>query len=150
VLRFGVGDSVPPVTMKTNDEQTTTSGTETPPRGIALSDSRPLLESLDTAQLQDVSVSRGVQALWQAVLPILGMLPSRPGEYPGMFRVEPGPGSEEATIYIDIPAEDYERGKKPRMERVVALTVRLSHDYRLFGDQYYCVDCEQPQDEARH
>jgi hypothetical protein len=120
-------------------------------RGVPLSDEQPLLESFNTEQLQDVAVSQGVQALWQAVLPLVGMMPSRPDEYAGVFKVEPGPGEDEATVYIDIPSAGYERGKQPSMERVVALTVKLSHDYRLLGDRYYCVDCEPAnRDEACH
>jgi hypothetical protein len=122
-----------------------------PTTGVPLNDERPLLETFNTDQLQDVAVSQGVQALWQAVLPLVGIVPSRPGEYAGVFKVEPGPRDDEATVYIDIPSDRYERGKKPSMDRVIALTVRLSHDYRLLGDQYYCVDCEPAtHDESSH
>jgi hypothetical protein len=125
--------------------------TEDSTRGVPLSDEHPLLDSLNTEQLQQAAVSEGVQALWQAVLPLVGILPSRPNEYAGVFKVEPGPGDDEATVYIDIPTDGYEPGKKPSMERVVALTVKLSHDYRLLGDQYYCVECEpMTRGEASH
>lgn len=119
-------------------------------RGVALTDDHSLLESLDSRQLQEVSVSPGLQALWQAVLPMVGILPSQPGEFAGVFKVEAGPGRDEATIYLDIPSDEYTPGHDPRMERVIALTVRLSHDYRLLGEHYYCVDCDPPNDEARH
>jgi len=132
-----------------NEERAKTN--KDPSRGVPLDGDKPLLESFNTEQLQDAAVSRGVQALWQAVLPLVGILPSRPGEYAGVFKVEPGPGDDEATVYLDIPSDRYERGKKPRMERVVALTVKLSHDYRLLGENYYCVDCEAvTRGEARH
>ena len=135
--------------MKQNKEPAV-SKIEGPARGVALTDDNSLLESLDSRQLQEVSVSPGLQALWQAVLPMVGILPSRPGEFAGVFKVEPGPGEHEATIYIDIPSDEYAPGSDPRMERVIALTVRLSHDYRLLGEHYYCVDCDPPLDETRH
>ncbi|RMF19733.1 MAG: hypothetical protein D6760_12785 [Deltaproteobacteria bacterium] len=104
----------------------------------------------DPEQLQRLATAPALQALWTAVLPLVGVLPSRPGEFPGVFKVEPGPEKNEATIFIDIPNEKYEPGKPPQMERVVALTVKLAHDYRLLGDRYYCVDCEIPAHETRH
>jgi len=132
------------------DKETVVSTTEGPARGVALTDDDSLLDSLDSRQLQEVSVSPGLQALWQAVLPMVGILPSRPGEFAGVFKVEPGPGEHEATVYLDIPSDEYAPGRDPRMERVVALTVRLSHDYRLLGEHYYCVDCDPSHDEVRH
>ena len=119
-------------------------------RGVALTGSSSLLEGLDSRQLQQVAVSKGLQALWQAVLPMVGIVPARPDEYAGVFKVEPGPGDDEATIYVDIASDGYEPGRTPKMERVVALTVRLSHDYRLLGEHYYCVDCDPPTQETRH
>ena len=110
----------------------------------------PMLESLDANELKQVAVTRGLQALWQAVLPLVGILPAKPGEFPGVFQVEAGPGRDEATVYLDIPTTGYEDGKTPKMERVVALNIRLTHDYRLLGDQYFCVDCEPAHDETRH
>lgn len=135
--------------MKENKESSVPKS-ERAARGVALTDDKSLLESLNSRQLQEVSVTPGLQALWQAILPMVGILPSRPGEFAGVFKVEEGPGPDEATIYLDIPTDEYTPGRDPRMERVVALTVRLSHDYRLLGEHYYCVDCDPPRDEARH
>ena len=104
----------------------------------------------DPERLRQMATTPVLQALWAAVLPLVGVLPARPHEYPGVFKVEPGPGTDEATIFVDIPNEKYEPGKPPRMERVISLTVKLAHDYRLLGDRYYCVDCEVPEGETRH
>lgn len=92
----------------------------------------------------------GIQALWNAVLPMIGARRSRPGEYPGLFKVESGPGEGEATIYLDIPAEPYRAGEPAAMDRVLALRVKLDHDYRMLGGRYYCIDCEVPSGETRH
>jgi hypothetical protein len=100
--------------------------------------------------LRKIATSVGLQALWGAVLPLVGVLPSRHGEFPGVFKVESGPGDGEATIYIDVPDKPYEYGKPSRMERVLTLNVKLEHDYRQLGERYYCVDCETPTDETYH
>jgi hypothetical protein len=102
------------------------------------------------AEAKELAVDGGIQKLWGTLLPLLGVLPATPGEYPGIFRVEPGPTDHEATIFIDIPNEPYEVGATPDMERVVTLRVKLDHDYRLLGDRYYCVDCEAPMREVCH
>jgi len=105
---------------------------------------------LNGEELRKLALSPGLQSLWGAILPALGVLPSRPGEYPGIFKVESGPGDGEATIYIDLPDQPYEYGKPSTMDRVVTVNVKLDHDYRLLGGRYYCVDCESPSDEAGH
>jgi len=102
------------------------------------------------AEAKELAVSGGIQKLWGTLLPLLGVLPAKPGEYPGIFRIEPGPTDHEATIFIDIPNQPYEAGETPGMERVVTLRVKLDHDYRLLGDRYYCVDCETPTSEVCH
>lgn len=102
-------------------------------------------------ELRRIATSPSIQALWSAVLPLVGVLPARAGEFPGMFKVEPIPGKkDEATIYIDIPSRPYERGVGSKMDRVLALNVRLDHDYRRLGDRHYCVDCEVSGSETRH
>ena len=101
-------------------------------------------------ELRRIARSPQIQALWSAVLPLVGVLPSRPNEFAGMFTVEPVPGKPEATVYIDVPDREYERGVSSKMDRVLALNVRLDHDYRRLGDQHYCVDCEVPENEIRH
>ena len=113
-------------------------------------DASQLPSLLHGEQLRKIAAAPGLQAFWGALLPLVGVLPSRPGEYPGVFKVEPGPGTDEATVYVDIPSEPYEYGKPSAMERVLALNVKLEHDYRFLGDRYYCVDCEAPSDEASH
>jgi len=100
--------------------------------------------------LRQLAVGRGIQALWATVLPLLGVGPASPGEFPGVFQVEPGPGEGEAMIHIDVPNKPYEKGKSPSMDRVVTLSVRMEHDFRKLGDRYYCIDCETPTDETRH
>jgi hypothetical protein len=136
--------------MKQNETTGTPVQVPRAEKGVALTEQQTLLDTFDSQQLQEVAVSRGLQALWQAVLPMIGIVPAKPGEYAGVFKVEPGPEPDEATIYIDIASDGYERGRTPPMERVVALSVKLSHDYRLLGEHYYCVDCDPPSDEARH
>jgi hypothetical protein len=100
--------------------------------------------------LRRIALSPQIQALWNAVLPLVGVLPSRPGEFAGMFKVEPVAGKPEATVYIDVPERGYERGVASTMDRVLVLNVRLDHDYRRLGDQHYCVDCEIPDNDTRH
>jgi hypothetical protein len=100
--------------------------------------------------LRQLSAGHGIQALWATLLPLLGVGPATPGEFPGVFQVEPVPGKDEAMIHIDIPNKPYEKGTSPAMDRVVTLTVRMEHDFRKLGDRYYCIDCEAPNDETRH
>lgn len=100
--------------------------------------------------LRRLSAGHGIQALWATLLPLLGVGPATPGEFPGVFQVEPVPGRDEAMIHIDIPSKPYEKGKSPAMDRVVTLTVRMEHDFRKLGNRYYCIDCETPNDETRH
>ncbi len=97
-----------------------------------------------------LALGRGIQSLWAAVLPMVGVRASRPGEFPGVFQVEPGAGPHEALVHIDIPSAPYEAGEKPTMGRVVSLSVTLAHDFRRLGDRYYCIDCEVPAEETRH
>lgn len=101
-------------------------------------------------ELRALAATSGVQALWRTLLPLVGALPARLGEYPGIFQVEPGPAPDEATIYVDIPDQPYVDGEPADMARVLALTVRLAHDYRRLGHRYYCVDCERPSEERAH
>ncbi len=120
-------------------------------RGAPLGTHPRSLDEFEPADLRKLALSDGVQALWQAVLPLIGVGPAEPGEFAGEFRVEAGPAQGEATIYLDIPQRAYEdSGKHRPLERVLALTVRLEHDYRRLGDAYYCVDCEPEPDETRH
>lgn len=130
---------------------TDTSENERPATAAAGStDAEQLPAGGSAEELRKLALSPGLQSLWGALLPALGVPPSRPGEYPGIFKVESGPGDREATIYIDLPAKPYEHGKPSQMERVVTLNVKLDHDYRLLGDRYYCLDCEVPADESSH
>ncbi|MFP6626541.1 MAG: hypothetical protein VCA74_05735 [Deltaproteobacteria bacterium] len=92
----------------------------------------------------------GLQALWQTLLPLVGALPAQPGESPGIFNIEAGPGDHEATVHIDMPPAPYQEGEGPVLDRVLSLSVKLAHDYRKFGEDYYCVDCDIPVDETRH
>ena len=71
-------------------------------------------------------------------------------EFPGVFKVEPGEEDNEALVYLDVPAKSYQRGQRGDMARVLALSVKLTHDYRRRGEQYYCIDCESPSKETRH
>lgn len=102
------------------------------------------------AATKALQMSPGLQRLWAAVLPIVGVRPSRMGEFPGHFQVEQGAAPDEALIHIDIPSEPYGADTKPAMARVVSLSVKLAHDFRRLGDRYYCIDCEVPTDETRH
>jgi hypothetical protein len=111
-------------------------------------ESLPVVSATHDAQL--LAMSPGVQALWQALLPLVGAMPSRPGEYPGVFKVEAGESDNEAVVFIDVPATAYEPGRRGDMDRVLALKVTLDHDYRRLGDHYYCIDCEAPAEETRH
>jgi len=97
-----------------------------------------------------LALGRGLQSLWAAVLPMVGVRASRGGEFPGVFQVEPGTSPHEALIHIDIPNAPYVAGEKPTMARVVSLSVTLAHDFRRLGDRYYCIDCEAPAEETRH
>jgi hypothetical protein len=67
-----------------------------------------------------------------------------------LFTVTPGAHEGEALVHIDVPSEEYVDGEPPRMDRIVTLSIRLDHDHRLFGDQYYCIDCDVPDSETRH
>lgn len=108
-------------------------------------------EPADSAELMKrLALGRGIQSLWSAILPMVGVRASRPGEFPGVFQVEPGSRPHEAVVHIDIPDAPYAPGEKPTMGRVVSLSVTLAHDFRRLGDRYYCIDCEVPADETRH
>lgn len=105
----------------------------------------------DSAEvMKKLAISRGLQSLWAAVLPMVGVRASRAGEFPGVFQVEPGARPHEALVHIDIPNSPYVAGEKPTMGRVISLSVTLAHDFRRLGDRYYCIDCEAPADETRH
>lgn len=105
----------------------------------------------DSAEvMKKLAISRGIQSLWAAVLPMVGVRASRAGEFPGVFQVEPGARPHEAVVHIDIPNTPYVAGEKPVMSRVISLSVTLAHDFRRLGDRYYCIDCEAPADETRH
>ncbi|HYB99990.1 MAG TPA: hypothetical protein VEC57_12735 [Candidatus Limnocylindrales bacterium] len=105
---------------------------------------------------QDVHVediirdSGNLDQFWATVLPLLGVMPSAIREYPGLFRIVPGPGADEATIHIDMADKPYAPGDKPALQRVVSLTIRLAHDYRLLGSAYYCIDCDLPESDTIH
>jgi hypothetical protein len=103
-----------------------------------------------TETMKELALGRGIQALWAALLPMVGVRASRPGEFPGVFQVEPGTRPHEALVHIDVPHAPYVAGEKPEMGRVVSLSVTLAHDFRRLGDRYYCIDCEAPADETRH
>lgn len=103
-----------------------------------------------TEVLKDLALSPGLQSLWATVLPMVGVRASRPDEFAGYFQVEPGTAPNEALVHIDIPSAPYAEGAKPTMTRVVSLSVKLAHDFRRLGDQYYCIDCEVPAEETRH
>ena len=107
-------------------------------------------EAAKVEELRRLAMSPQIQELWKAVLPLVGVQPARPGEYAGAFKVEPVPGKDEATIYIDVPAAPYERGVPSKLDRVLSLHVKLEHDYRRLGEHHYCVDCEVPGSETRH
>jgi len=94
--------------------------------------------------------SGNLDQFWSTVLPLLGVMPSASREYPGLFRIVPGPGSDEATIHIDMSDKPYTPGDKPALQRVVSLTIRLAHDYRLLGSSYYCIDCDLPESDTVH
>jgi len=100
--------------------------------------------------MKQLAMGPGIQSLWSAVLPMVGVQASRAGEFPGVFQVEPGTRPHEALVHIDIPDAPYVPGEKPKLGRVVSLSVTLAHDFRRLGDKYYCVDCEVPADETRH
>jgi hypothetical protein len=118
--------------------------------GIVKLGESPEIAASPSEHLKHLAAGHGVQALWAALLPLLGIGPASPGEFPGLFQVERGPGKDEAMIHIDIPNKPYEQGKAPSMDRVVTLTVRMQHDFRKFGNRYYCIDCESPSNETRH
>jgi len=99
---------------------------------------------------REFALSPHIQALWDTIFPLVGVMHSKPGESAGLFKVGPGDREGEATIYIDVPSEPYREGHPPRMERIVTLTVKMEHDYRLLGSDYYCVDCDVPTSETRH
>jgi hypothetical protein len=103
-----------------------------------------------TEALKELALSPGLQSLWAAILPMVGVRASRPDEFAGYFQVEPGTAPNEALVHIDIPNAPYAEGAKPTMARVVSLSVKLAHDFRRLGDQYFCIDCEVPAEETRH
>lgn len=117
---------------------------------LARLDADSLAEPAGPEVLKQLATSPGLQALWAAVLPMVGVRSARPGEFPGVFQVEPGPTPHEALVHVDIPHAPYEKGQKPAMGRVVSLSIKLAHDFRRLGDRYYCIDCEVPTDETRH
>ena len=130
-------------TLEASEVESTVKPLE-PGRAPATTDEDPA-EAMKAAAL-----SRGLQHLWAAVLPMVGVRASRAGEFAGYFQVEPGPSENEALVHIDIPSAPYAEGTRPPMARVVSLSVKLAHDFRRLGDRYYCIDCEAPADETRH
>jgi hypothetical protein len=119
-------------------------------RGLARLDSEVEREADSSDLMKKLAMSRGLQSLWAAVLPMVGVRASRAGEFPGVFQVEQGSDPHEALVHIDIPTSPYAPGEKPTMGRVVSLSVKLAHDFRRLGDRYYCIDCEAPAEETRH
>ncbi|MFP6599381.1 MAG: hypothetical protein VB852_02950 [Deltaproteobacteria bacterium] len=91
----------------------------------------------------------GLQSLWKQLLPLLGVVAARTGEYPGIFKVEDG-GDGRAVVHIELTDRPYEPGSPSGMERVLTLAIKLEHDHRLLGDRYYCVDCEVPAGDTKH
>lgn len=136
-------------TKSTSGEQrsTTEAGEGAAPMRLDASEEQPP-DSADV--MKELALGRGLQSLWAAVLPMVGVRASRAGEFPGVFQVEPGSGPHEALVHIDIPNAPYAAGEKPTMGRVVSLSVTLAHDFRRLGDRYYCIDCEAPAEETRH
>ena len=106
-------------------------------------------EDHDAKMARDFALNEHVQALWHQIFPLVGVPASRPGEKAGIFKVTPGGNPGEALVHIDVPAEEYADGEPPKMERIVTLTIKLDHDYRLLGDEYYCIDC-LPTNETHH
>ena len=98
---------------------------------------------------REFALSPHIQELWHQIFPLIGVPPSKAGEFAGLFKVTPGMNKGEALIHIDVPSQAYVEGEPPTMERIVTLTVKMDHDYRLLGDEYYCIDCV-PTQETRH
>ena len=97
-----------------------------------------------------LALNPALQSLWKNIFPLIGVLPARPGEYPGIVKVEPGLEAGEATVHIELPEKPYQPGKPSDMNRVVTLSVKLAHDHRRLGGRYYCIDCDIPENETRH
>jgi hypothetical protein len=131
-----------PLTSRSEEE-----GDGTPSAPARLDDGETV-ESVEA--MKELARGGGIQSLWAALLPMVGVRASRAGEFPGIFQVEPGPGPNEALVHIDIPDAPYAAEEKPTMSRVISLSVTLAHDFRRLGDRYYCIDCEAPADETRH
>ncbi len=86
----------------------------------------------------------------ETLLPMLGVMPSTVKEFPGLVRMVTGPEKGEITLHIDMASKPHTSGEKPPMERIVTLSVRLEHDYRLLGNGYYCIDCDLPENDTVH
>ncbi len=99
---------------------------------------------------RELALSPQMQAFWTSVFEQVELPRTHSGERPGLFTVTPGSQEGEALVHIDVPREDYVEGQPPRMERIVTLSIQLDHDHRLFGDQYYCVDCDTPDSDTVH
>lgn len=106
-------------------------------------------ESREALEAREFALSPHIQELWRQIFSLVGVPASSPEEFPGLFRVTPGMQEGEAMVHIDVPSEPYLDGEPPRMQRIVTLTVKMDHDYRRLGDEYYCIDCV-PTNETRH
>ena len=106
-------------------------------------------EPTEKHEAREFALSPHIQELWSQIFALLDVPVSAPGEFPGLFRVTPGMQTGEAMVHIDVPSEPYIEGEPPRMQRIITLTVKMDHDYRRLGDEYYCIDCV-PTNETRH
>ncbi len=91
-----------------------------------------------------------LNAVWETLLPILGVQAMTPGEAPAGLRLERGPDPGEATLFLEMRDPGSDQEPKTPAPRVLGISVKLGHDYRRLGDRYYCVDCEHHSDETRH
>jgi len=112
-------------------------------------DDQAELEEAEKLDARGFALSPHIQELWKQIFALIDVPASAPGEFPGLFRVTPGMRAGEAMVHIDVPSEQYMDGEPPRMQRIVTLTVKMDHDYRRLGDEYYCIDCV-PTNETRH
>lgn len=112
----------------------------------------PAARTLDETARVDTATAAaaGLTAFFDALLPIVGVPPSTVKEFPGLVRIVPGPGADEATLHIDMAAGPCAATDKPSLDRIVTLSVRFDHDYRLLGSGYYCIDCDLPENDTVH
>lgn len=92
----------------------------------------------------------GLAMFLEKLLGMVGMMQSTVKEFPGLVRLVAGPDEDEVTLHIDMAPKPYAVGDEPSLQRIVTLSVRLDHDYRLLGNGYYCIDCDLPQNDTVH